>query len=719
MATKVIQWNTGTGNITLTYTGEGDGTIVVSSDQNNLSVARSQQITVKTTDGSKSQTVTISQAAYVRNYLKFTALESGTFTLTIPDSVTATQLASISYSLDNGATWVTTQNTSSAVTITTPTVAQGGTVLWKGSGIKTARSTSGGTQSIFSSTGNFECSGNIMSLLYEDAFENKLSITEDSCFARLFYNCSTIVTPPELPATSISTRCYASMFTGCTSLTTAPELPATTAPDACYDYMFKGCSSLESAPELPATTLYTWCYEEMFNGCSNLKYPPSVIPANSIPNYGCYAMFANCRKLLSAPDIYATSFGSHSCELMFNYCSSLVVAPNIHPTVVAPYCCNNMFWACTSLTTAPTTLPATTLAEGCYRYMFDECRNLENTPELPALTLVSNCYLGMFHNCNKINHIKAMFTTTPSNSYTQNWVQNVASTGTFVKNVEATWDVRGNNGIPTNWTVETAPRDYLKFTALESGTFSLVLPAAVNANLMTSVSYSVDNGATWVTTTNDNTDITITTPTIAAGDSVLWKGTGVRTANNSNANNFSNFSSTGSFAASGNIMSLLLENTFENEKVLPNAYYTFLKLFLYCTGMTTPPELPATTLRNSCYNSMFDGCTSLTSMPELPATTLAESCYQSMFYGCGSLQKAPDLPALTLVQGCYYQMFMGCGNMTSLKCLATDISAGYCTNMWLYNVANSGTFIKNAEMSSWTRGANGIPEGWTVEDADD
>jgi hypothetical protein len=49
-----------------------------------------------------------------------------------------------------------------------------------------------------------------------------------------------------------------------------------------------------------------------------------------------------------------------------------------------------------------------------------------------------------------------MFTTTPSTSYTNNWVDGVASTGTFVKNRAATWDVGGVNGIPTGWTVETA-----------------------------------------------------------------------------------------------------------------------------------------------------------------------------------------------------------------------------------------------------------------------
>ena len=49
-----------------------------------------------------------------------------------------------------------------------------------------------------------------------------------------------------------------------------------------------------------------------------------------------------------------------------------------------------------------------------------------------------------------------MFTTSPGSNYTSNWVQNVSSNGTFVKNVEATWNVTGANGIPLNWNVELA-----------------------------------------------------------------------------------------------------------------------------------------------------------------------------------------------------------------------------------------------------------------------
>jgi hypothetical protein len=96
------------------------------------------------------------------------------------------------------------------------------------------------------------------------------------------------------------------------------------------------------------------------------------------------------------------------------------------------------------------------MVDGCYSGMFSDCTSLTTAPTLPATTLTDYCYSNMFYGCSNLNNIKAMFTTTPSDSYTQNWVSGVASSGTFVKNSSASWNVTGNNGIPSGWTVETA-----------------------------------------------------------------------------------------------------------------------------------------------------------------------------------------------------------------------------------------------------------------------
>lgn len=63
MKTKQISWNTGNGNITLTYEGQGNGAISVSSDANNLGTIRSQTITVKTENGAIVKNLTVRQAA--------------------------------------------------------------------------------------------------------------------------------------------------------------------------------------------------------------------------------------------------------------------------------------------------------------------------------------------------------------------------------------------------------------------------------------------------------------------------------------------------------------------------------------------------------------------------------------------------------------------------------------------------------------------------------
>ena len=55
--------------------------------------------------------------------------------------------------------------------------------------------------------------------------------------------------------------------------------------------------------------------------------------------------------------------------------------------------------------------------------------------------------------------------------------------------------------------------------------------------------------------------------------------------------------------------------------------------------------------------------------------------------------------------------------MNYIKCLATEISASNCLSNWVSGVASTGTFVKNANMESWTTGISGIPENWDVQGA--
>lgn len=179
--------------------------------------------------------------------------------------------------------------------------------------------------------------------------------------------------------------------------------------------------------------------------------------------------------------------------------------------------------------------------------------------------------------------------------------------------------------------------------------------------------------------------------------------------------NFHSFYAEGDkFAVSGDIMSLIDKS--EDVTVIPRSY-CFFHLFGDCDLLTAAPSMSATTLAEYCYDAMFVYCSNLVSGPEvLPATSLAPNCYYSMFYGCTSLTAAPELPAGTLVDNCYTQMFYGCSSLSYIKCLATDISATYCTLNWTTNVSSLGIFVKAPEMTGWSRGTDAIPGGWVVLD---
>ena len=116
-------------------------------------------------------------------------------------------------------------------------------------------------------------------------------------------------------------------------------------------------------------------------------------------------------------------------------------------------------------------------------------------------------------------------------------------------------------------------------------------------------------------------------------------------------------------------------------ETLENSCYR--EMFWSCTNLASAPELPAKKLANYCYDNMFRLCTKLTSAPKLPATTLADDCYSGMFGGCTSLTSAPELPAKKLAGYCYYEMFDGCTSLESAPVLpATELATACYCNMF-------------------------------------
>lgn len=301
-------------------------------------------------------------------------------------------------------------------------------------------------------------------LCYEFMFENSTGLTiapeqlsttlAEACYSGMFKGCTSLQIIPSLPVTTLAPGCYKGMFKYCTSLITPPELPATTLTEYCYDTLFYGCTNLASAPELPATNLKPYCYANMFEKCSKLEVAPEL-PALILKD-DCYnAMFMDCYSLKKMPELPATTLTPNCYSMMFYTCSSLETASILPATNLESGCYSYMFYGCSNLMRAPE-LPATTLKSNCYDGMFMGCLNLTSAPLLPATTLVSNCYRDMFWGCNKLNFIRALFTTTPSDSYTYDWVSSVASSGTFVKNSAAGWSATGTNAVPVGWNIKSS-----------------------------------------------------------------------------------------------------------------------------------------------------------------------------------------------------------------------------------------------------------------------
>lgn len=592
----------------------------------------------------------------------------------------------IEYRIDNGE-WTSVTSTTSGATISGGWYAK--KIQFRGD--NTAYATSN-YYNYFTVDSDFTVSGNIMSLFSSTDFASMTTLPAAYALKELFHECTTLTDASQLslPATTLSDYCYYNMFYGCTNMTAIPALPATTLTQYCYYQMFYNCSSITDAPMLSATTLAASCYRGMFNGCSSLKTTQAV-------------------------------------------------------------------------------LPATNLTEACYRYMYYGCTDLLAAPELPAETLASQSYFYMFYNCKSLSYIKCLAVNTSANNCTYEWVSNVASTGVFVKNPSKTNWSNGISGIPVGWTTvndaqgiivssqcvlldeaggtkqitvtssspwtATTNSDWITISPSSSSTASTTVSIttpqtegtkrmgtivfsdgnietvvsvlqrgyeamlltfdilgggtigwrAQNSSLTKTIQYR-KNGGNWTSITSTTSGVTFS---VANGDVVQFRGDNTAYGN---ASYYNRFTATCQFKVRGNIMSLINSTSFSSLTTLSDTG-ALRTLFYQNTYLIDASELllPATTLSARCYQGLFNGCTNLTAVPVLPAATLASNAYNNLFNACSSL--------------------------TYIKCLATDISASNCTSNWVNGVAATGTFVKASSMSSWTTGNNGIPSGWTVEDA--
>ncbi len=269
---------------------------------------------------------------------------------------------------------------------------------------------------------------------------------------------------------------------------------------------------------------------------------------------------------------------------------------------------------------------------------------------------------------------------------------------------------------------------------------------ADDANVEKDIEYSTDGGATWTSGNTGGSGVEVTLTNI--GDKVMFRGDNSQYGydNGTSQATHNSISCTADCYVYGNIMSLIDKTGFATNKVLPTGTYTFYNLFkdntylknhpdaaytlelpattlkeyCYrsmfsgCKALVTPPVLPATKLENSCYNAMFRSCSSMVTPPALPATELKNNCYQSMFDNCKSLETTPRLPATELKKGCYYSMFEGCTSLKEAWVKANVKVADYecykmfdgCTN------ASTSQFHTGDSKDNWTTAFSSNLSDW-------
>lgn len=356
----------------------------------------------------------------IKDYLKFTARSSGTFTFSIPASVSPSDLPYIAYSI-NGSTWTITNNVANqAVTITTPTIAKDKYVLIKSEAKRTAIADSDNDSTRVSSTCDFDVSGNILSLLLGDNFKDDTTIDyydsneHDYMFDRLF-KLARIVHANELklPITGVPYFCFRDTFRECSIMTLGPrKIPITRVADSGLRGMFGYCSVLTNMPDLST-----------ISGRRNV-----------FGNRACFYMFEKCYKLTSVTPI-ALVYGDDNTEMF-----------------------NAMFTECTKLSTPPILkIEGTTIEVDVCRRMFFANYALKTSPVFATPNLSNGSLIECLQTSINLKYITLLCTVNPNEATRADRFTQFISygDGVFVKHINATWraTVRGYSVVPFGWKV--------------------------------------------------------------------------------------------------------------------------------------------------------------------------------------------------------------------------------------------------------------------------
>ena len=305
---------------------------------------------------------------------------------------------------------------------------------------------------------------------------------------------------------------------------------------------------------------------------------------------------------------------------------------------------------------------------------------------------------------------------------------------------------------------------YLTTRVLENNTsIHFIIPPCVTRDMVKSISYSIDNGRTWVTTENvDGERQLIETPAMTKYSEIKWKGDAVRMSqdvplgeggcsektitgeiiviyedettklwkNIEKVINYAGFAYTTEtyenpqykpkFEVYGNVMSLLYGDDFIGKDTFPDddPHHEFYSLFFKNQGLVSAKNLvlPVKNLSPYCYAEMFRYCIGLQEHPKFVADVLAENSYDGLFRFATGIKRVV-LPDAEIAPNACRRMLYEAQTIEYIK-LGFDnfeqADMDVCLTEWNENTPDINVIFSKKPGTSYSIGANGIKQGWTV-----
>lgn len=265
--------------------------------------------------------------------------------------------------------------------------------------------------------------------------------------------------------------------------------------------MFANCTSLTTLPYFNPKSVGSYSCKEMFRNCHgftelNIQWDQ----ISSVNSQSFASAFCNCSSLVSVSGSIGTSdmiFNGNEAFLgIFQNNKALVDASHftMNPMNITRSTSYSRFFRDDSALLSGCNLPATGFTNDLiYNTFYMNCTNLVHVPPLHATAPYKQLYNSMFRYCNNLNEIEVAFKSWYANgqTFTDNWVQNVAAAGTFIKPYELPEEY-GSSRIPNGWTVKNVISDYniipMTFEAINDDMI-------FQFNTSYGLEYKIDNGS--------------------------------------------------------------------------------------------------------------------------------------------------------------------------------------------------------------------------------